>query len=268
MEATYNVPWEHEPPSRRGAVDAGSSTFSRWETACRRLGRFEGAVRARMLVLFLATAAAFAAAMIGGPAVAGYVRPAAWVFASAAEVVMIVGLLGFVGKIGRETGTRTWGTVAAASFLTSIAAHGGYALARFVEGDAGLMVGGRTVPAGWALLMAHLALGTGLLAAVKVLTSTSRHLHAAVPLSHARSARVLLAVALGAVVGTHLVHLLGTPRVEVTVGAIAVSLTLSLVAGARLLGATCHLRDAIDDALDAGELGMPERWFSRTADAY
>ena len=271
MEATFNAPWEHEPPSRRGVLDARSastsSTFDRWMTACGRLGRFDGALRARLLVLFLATAAAFAVSMIVGPALAAYVGPTAWVLASAADLVMIVGILGFVGKVGRETGTRTWGTVAAASLLVSIAAHTGYALARFVDADANLLVAGRSLPAGWALLVAHLALGVGLLAAVKVVTGAARHLHVALPLSHARSARTLLSLALGVVVATHLIHLLGNPRVEVTVGTIAVSLTLAVVAGARLVGAVRHLRDAVEDALDAGELGMPERWFARTADA-
>lgn len=272
MEATFNAPWEHEPPSRRGALHAGSAsnstTFDRWMTACGRLGRFDGALRARLLVLFLATAATFAVSMIGGPALAAYVGPSAWVLASAADLVMIVGILGFVGKVGRETHTRTWGSVAAVSLLVSVAAHTGYALASFVDADASLLVAGRSLPAGGALLVAHVALGVGLLASVKVLTSAARHLHVAVPLAHARSARVLLAIALGAVVATHLIHLVGTPRVEITVGTIAVSLTLALVAGARLVGAVRHLRDAIEDALDAGELGMPERWFARTADVY
>lgn len=272
MEATFNAPWEHEPPSRRGVLAARStstsSTFDRWMTACGRLGRFDGALRARLLVLFLATAAAFAVSMIAGRAMSAYVGPAAWILASAADVVMVVGILGFVGKVGRETGTRSWGTVAAVSFLVSTAAHAGYALVTFVDDGAGFVVGGRSLPAGAALLVAHVALGIGLLAVVKVLTSAARHLHVAVPLSHARSARVLLALALGAGIGTHLIHLVGAPRVEVTVGTIAVSLTLALVAGARVVGAVRHLRDAIEDALDAGELGMPERWFARTADAY
>jgi hypothetical protein len=268
MEATLNVPWEQEPPSRRGALTTRSTTFDRWLTACGRLGRFDGAVRARMLVLFLATGASFAAAMIGGPAIAAYVGPITWALACAAGLVMMVGLLGFVGKVGRETGTRTWGTVAAVALLVSIAAHTGHALTRFVDGDATLLVGGRAVHAGWALLVAHLALGVALLAAVKILTGSARYLRAPVPLAHARSARVLLSIALGAVVGTHLVHLLGAPRVEVTAAAITVALTLSLVAMGRLAGAVRHVRDAIEDGLDAGQLGMPERWFARTAEAY
>lgn len=266
MEATFNVPWE-APASRRGG-DPRNSTFQRWMSACRNLGRFDGAVRARLLVLFLCTAAAFAITTIGGAAYERFVAPAAWVLTSVADLVMVVGILAFVGRVGRETRTRAWGTLAAASFLVSMAAGTASALVTLMNVDVGLVVASRAVPPGWAMLASHLALGVGFLASVKVLTQTSKFLHAAVPLTHARSARSFLSLAIGAVVGTHLIHIFGDPRVEVTAAAIGVSLTLALVAGARLVGSIRHLRDSIEDALDAGELGMPERWFAGAQAAY
>ncbi len=266
MEATVEHSWESNPPSRRG-VGRGT-TFDRWASASRNLGRFDGAVRARLLVLFLCTAAAFAITTIGGAAYERYVAPAAWVLTSVADLVLVVGILAFVGKVGRETGTRMWGALAAGSFMVSIAAGTAHALVRLVDVDVTAMVAGRTVSPGWMTMVAHFALGVGLLASVKVLTKTSKSLRAAVPLSHARSARTFLALAVGAVVGTHIIHLLGTPRAEVTAGTICVALTLSLVAGARLVGSIRHLRDSIEEALDAGQLGLPERWFAGAQTAY
>lgn len=266
MEATFNVPWE-APASRRGG-DPRNSTFQRWMSACRNLARFDGAVRARLLVLFLCTAAAFTITTVGGAAYERYVAPAAWVLTSVADLVMVVGILAFVGKVGRETRTRMWGTVAAASFLVSMAASTASALVALMNVDVILMVAGRAFSPGWAMLVSHLALGIGFLASVKVLTQTAKFLHAAVPLTHARSARTFLSLAIGAVVGTHLIHLFGDPRAEVTAAAFGVSLTLALVAGARLAGSIRHLRDSVEDALDAGQLGMPERWFAGAHAAY